>query len=600
MKKRNFVLLLVYATMILSAADATAVVSIDPSDSKILYTGRWNFSSPSIPSASWQGSSIIAKFKGNAISAIFDTGSTTEYFRIIIDDDKAGSNKIPVYNTIQKYVLASGLTDTEHKIEIVKETYNGFNWTFHGFEVTGTGLVEPPDRPVRKIEFYGDSNLAGFSLEHEQNQGDTSLRGSYYGFAGITSRMLNAEYHNISRSGATISSLHRRYDRLDWWKGKPLWNFDDFSADVVVVNLGANDVGSPKNKIKANYHALLDDLRTSHPGAHIVLFNGWGWDYDEPANYTWEVIDERHSRGDTNTSYAIFPWVFEQWHGCEYDHSGMAQVLADHLAGVMGWSPNLGDVMNGFGVNGDVANGSFEEVAPFGGIGWRYSTADNDIYRVEDPIGAVNGDHYLRLENGKSVHQPNPAVDGQTFIVNVWMRGFSDGDQAKITIDFRDQEMWTTPLQTATDTITLTDDWYQYTMTATAPTGGSKPVYHTRLTFQATRGEYVDFDGVVMSISVPSCGDGVCQGDETIENCAMDCGCSSDADCNDVESCTNDICDTSTGQCINNWPVCGLADGCCGPDCTNDPDCFTCIPKGTVCNSDRECCGNKCRGGKCR
>jgi lysophospholipase L1-like esterase len=600
MKKKILILLLFCVTMILNATHAAAEVFVDPSDVKILYTGRWNFSNPSIPSVSWQGSSIIAKFKGSAISAIFGTGSTTEYFRIIIDDDQAGSTKIPVYNTIQKYILAAGLTDTEHKIEIVKETYNGFNWTFHGFEVTGTGLVAPPDRPERQIEFYGDSNLAGYSLEHEQNQGDTHLRGSFYGYAGITSRMLNAEYHNISRSGATISSLHRKYDRLDWWKRKPIWNFADFSADVVVVNLGANDVGSPKNKIKADYHALLDDLRTSHPGAHIVLFNAWGWDYDEPANYTWEVINERHDNGDTNTSYAIFPWLFEQWHGCEYDHGGMAKVLADHLSDVMGWDQTPRDVMSGFGVNGDVANGSFEEVAPFGGFGWRYSTTDNNIYRVEDPAGAVDGVFYLRLENGKAVHQPNPAVDGQTFIVTAWMRGASDGDQAKISIDFRDQEMWTSPLQTFSEIKTLSTDWDQYTMAATAPIGGLKPVYHTRLTLQATQGEYVDFDGLVMSISGPTCGDGVCEGDETSENCAIDCACTSDSGCNDGESCTDDTCDTSTGQCINSWPSCGLEEGCCGPDCPNDPDCFTCLSKGTACNSDSECCGNKCRGGKCR
>jgi hypothetical protein len=230
MKKKILILLLFCVTMILNATHAAAEVFVDPSDVKILYTGRWNFSNPSIPSVSWQGSSIIAKFKGSAISAIFGTGSTTEYFRIIIDDDQAGSTKIPVYNTIQKYILAAGLTDTEHKIEIVKETYNGFNWTFHGFEVTGTG---------------------------EQNQGDTHLRGSFYGYAGITSRMLNAEYHNISRSGATISSLHRKYDRLDWWKRKPIWNFADFSADVVVVNLGAGPMMLARPKIKLKPITML-------------------------------------------------------------------------------------------------------------------------------------------------------------------------------------------------------------------------------------------------------------------------------------------------------------------------------------------------------
>ena len=59
-----------------------------------------------------------------------------------------------------------------------------------------------------------------------------------------------------------------------------------------------------------------------------MLYNAWGWSYDEPANYIHEVIAERD---DPRMSSAIFPWIFEQWHGCEYDHAGMAQILADHL-----------------------------------------------------------------------------------------------------------------------------------------------------------------------------------------------------------------------------------------------------------------------------
>jgi hypothetical protein len=54
------------------------------------------------------------------------------------------------------------------------------------------------------------------------------------------------------------------------------------------------------------------------------------------------------------------------------------------------------------------------------------------------------------------------------------------------------------------------------------------------------------------------------------------------------------------GQDSNSWPPCGLEDGCCCPDCTNDSDCYAFLPKGTACKSDSECCNNKCRGGKCR
>jgi hypothetical protein len=240
--------------------------------------------------------------------------------------------------------------------------------------------------------------------------------------------MLDAEYHNVSRSGATISSLNSRYDRIAYGSANPKWTFSNFPADVVVVNLGANDVGKPKGTIKSDYHAFLDDSRLAYPGAHIMLFNAWGWDYDEPANYIHEVIAERT---DPRMSSAIFPWLFEQWPGCEYDHAGMAQILADHLTSTLGWSQSPTDIMSGYGRNGDVANGSFEEVAPLGGYGWRYYT-DSGVSRVHAPGDAFDGDYYLRLSNGAATHQPIPAVDGESFTVTVWMRGDQDGDQVDI------------------------------------------------------------------------------------------------------------------------------------------------------------------------
>ena len=492
---RLFALML--CCLLLLAASARAVTTVDPTDTNILYTGRWNASTPSEPWCYWIGSSIIASFEGTSISAIAGAGSGAgpDYLRIIIDDDQAGLTKIPVGSTPSTYELASGLADTVHKIEIVKETDVG-NWVFRGIELDDAkSLASPPARPPRKIEFYGDSNLAGYSLESEENESGGHLRGTYYGLAGIVSRMFEAEYTNVSRSGAKIADINGVYDRLAYLSPTPTWDFNLFPADVVVVNLGANNVGRPVNRIKSDYHDFLDNLRAVHPDAHIMLYNGWGWDYDEPADYTHEVIAER---GDPDMSSAIFPWVFEQWHGCEYDHAGMAQILADHLTAVMGWAQGPRDVMNGYGMNGDVANGGFEEEAPFGGYGWRYLN-DEGVDRIHDPAGAHEGSYYLRLSNGAVSHQPIPAEDGNTFTLSVWMRGGQAGNQVDITMDFRDQEMWTSPLQTETETKTLTADWQQYSMAATAPTGTANPVFHSRVTFTAAAGDIVDVDGVVMS-----------------------------------------------------------------------------------------------------
>ena len=76
---------LVYLVFLLAISSTVNAVVIDPSDSNIMYTGRWNFSNPSVPWVYWQGSSIIVNFKGTGISIDIDSGSSTGQYREVID-----------------------------------------------------------------------------------------------------------------------------------------------------------------------------------------------------------------------------------------------------------------------------------------------------------------------------------------------------------------------------------------------------------------------------------------------------------------------------------------------------------------------------------
>ena len=48
-----------------------------------------------------------------------------------------------------------------------------------------------------------------------------------------------------------------------------------------------------------------------------------------------------------------------------------------------------------------------------------------------------------------------------------------------------------TPLQSTTETKTLTSDWKRHSMTATAPMGGPNPEYSQRILFKAALGSTV-------------------------------------------------------------------------------------------------------------
>jgi kumamolisin len=64
--------------------------------------------------------------------------------------------------------------------------------------------------------------------------------------------------------------------------------------------------------------------------------------------------------------------------------------------------------------------------------------------------------------------------------------------------------------------------------------------------------------------------------------------------CSDGTSCTTDTCNPTTG-CVFTWPACGLNDSCCGPGCSypSDPNC--CRPSGTSCTTNSQCCSGSCR-----
>ena len=85
--------------------------------------------------------------------------------------------------------------------------------------------------------------------------------------------------------------------------------------------------------------------------------------------------------------------------------------------------------------------------------------------------------------------------------MSMWVRGAEEGDTAELTVNFRNQAMWTEPFQSETTTVELTTEWTEYTVSATAPTDAIRPVFHTRLTLKAGSVSTVDFDGLTMSTS---------------------------------------------------------------------------------------------------
>ncbi len=79
----------------------------------------------------------------------------------------------------------------------------------------------------------------------------------------------------------------------------------------------------------------------------------------------------------------------------------------------------------------------------------------------------------------------------------------------------------------------------------------------------------------------PQCGDGACNGTETQCTCAVDCGTPPATESGACKDGLNNDCDAATD--------------CADSDCTTDPLCSTCKPKGAFCSVNADCCSKVCR-----
>ncbi|GMG86143.1 SGNH/GDSL hydrolase family protein [Biformimicrobium ophioploci] len=495
-------------------ATPASAITVSPDDSAIRYTGRWNFDNPLEPWIGWQGSTIEIQFKGTSISADLHPGNSHEYFRVILNGVPS-EQLIRLESERATVTLASGLpANQSHHLVLMKETFYGSNSVFYGFDIADGVVQNLPPRPALRIEYFGDSNMDGTSLYSEKDQQGSdplsSESGTYYAYPATVTRMLGAEMHLEAAGGATLAgagdnTVKNFIYSPDWYNQDSSYR-SGFNPHVIVVNAGANDISAikgkrQKNKVIDRFRLVVSELRNVYGDTpHIVLYNAYGWDLGEPANYSHELVNEIGG----NLSVFLYPWIWEQWHGSMVEHAGQARLLAEHIAGLgLGFSiVQPAEIFDGFGRNFNVANGSFEYAARTGfeAFGWRY--VDDGVERIYDPAGAADGNYYIRLPVGDRVHQgtdatgdfqPGATSGGQAYVVRAMIRGTGTEPTAQIIADFEEQALYGRG-NAQTQSFSVDGTWREYVATFTAPDG----TWKTYITLKSAGGT-VEFDDVRMS-----------------------------------------------------------------------------------------------------
>ena len=347
-----------------SIPELFGIVTIKADNPNFQYTGRIDFSIPDQPALFWPGTYIRANFEGPLLILMLDDKTGQSLYDVFIDEDYENPHQIHCLAGSKIYVVTGSLTDTVHSLLIFRRTEASTGSTkFLGIQINdGKTLLPPPVRPKHKILFYGDSITCGYGNEAPDNGADDNLtqENNFLAYGAVASRLLGVDYQCIAKSGIGVMIswfnmvMSDYYYRLNPDSSSSHWDFNQYTPDVVAINLFQNDswlLGTRDSvKISTAYVNFIREIRSHHPDAFIVCSLGsmdatrvgspWPG-YIEGAVQYMKTVDK-----DTNIGTYFFPFD-PSWtkHPRVRHHKVMGQNLASYISEKMGWTT---DVENSF------------------------------------------------------------------------------------------------------------------------------------------------------------------------------------------------------------------------------------------------------------
>ncbi len=289
---------------------------IYPDHELLQYMGRIDFEDKLAPILVYPSSYVAIKFTGTSLKIIVENIHSCwhNYMGYILDGKQ---EKILLQNEGTKCItIANDLEDTEHSFMLFKRMDSCHVIRFYGFVIDLHGTLQKlPELPERKIEVYGDSITAGEVSEAVFYTGkpdpihNGEYSNSWYSYAWIAARKLNARIHNISQGGIALRNgtgwfygpnyigMEETFDKIEYHPDlgfiKP-WDFSNYRPHVVIIAIGQND-SHPVDCMSENYDSddsiawrvhykkFVGEIRKRYADALIlltttILYHDANWD----------------------------------------------------------------------------------------------------------------------------------------------------------------------------------------------------------------------------------------------------------------------------------------------------------------------------------
>lgn len=270
----------------------------------LTYSGRIDFSNPKGVTMYYPSSYVMFRFCGSVCKVVLENKKVwwDNYIGCVIDGEQ---KKFKLMDSGEECIdLGEGLDEGEHTLMLFKRMDGCHSLSIKGFILkAGSEICKESHKNDRRIEVFGDSVSAGEVSEAVTYEGkedplhNGEYSNSWYSYAWITARKLNADLHNISQGGIALLDrtgyfcepdyigMEQCYDKLNYHAALgPVtsWNFNKYTPQVVIVAIGQND-SHPEDYMAVDYHCkkaeiwrskylvFIRNIRKIYPNAHIIL-----------------------------------------------------------------------------------------------------------------------------------------------------------------------------------------------------------------------------------------------------------------------------------------------------------------------------------------
>lgn len=288
-----------------------------PDHEKLIYSGRIDWSDPKAPVFVFPCTSVGMRFTGNILKIqVMNKNAYWDHYLGCILDGVQSAVLLPKTGEADLEIPVTPSEDNCHEVLFFKRQDSCHELVFLGMELDDDAeVLAMKPKPGRRIEVYGDSVSAGEVSEAVEYVGKTDpehngeYSNSWYSYAWMTARKLNAQIHDIAQGGIALMDktgwfcepeavgMETAWDKIHYHPlfGAPVeWDFSKYVPQVVIVAVGQND-SHPKDYMKEEYEGeraavwrehyrlFLGKLRSRYPEAQIVccttlLYHDESWD----------------------------------------------------------------------------------------------------------------------------------------------------------------------------------------------------------------------------------------------------------------------------------------------------------------------------------